>query len=194
MNLAAFLWTAAVVFLYMSALFLVALWRRDNSIVDIGWGPGFILVAGLTLLLRGGIAWRPLLVSVPVLAWGLRLGIHIYLRKRGKPEDFRYAAWRRAWGRSFVLRSFFQIFMLQGVLLLLVAWPIWLTNLSPAKPLTVLDGLGVVVWIAGFVFEAISDSQMERFRRDPGQKGRIMAAGLWRFSRHPNYFGETVQW
>jgi len=194
MNLAAFLWTVAVVFLYMSALFLVALWRRDNSIVDIGWGPGFILVAGLTLLLRGGIAWRPLLVSVPVLVWGLRLGIHIYLRKRGKPEDFRYAAWRRAWGRSFVPRSFFQIFMLQGVLLLHVAWPIWLTNLSPARPLTVLDALGVVVWIAGFVFEAISDSQMERFRRDPGHKGRIMTAGLWRLSRHPNYFGEAVQW
>jgi len=194
MNLSAFLWTAAAVFLYMTVLFLVALWRRDNSIVDIGWGPGFILVAGLTLLGRGELAWRPLLVSVPVMVWGLRLGIHIYLRKRGKPEDFRYAAWRRAWGRTFVLRSFFQIFMLQGIFLLLVAWPIWLTNLSPSTPLALLDGLGLLLWLAGFVFEAVSDSQMERFRSDPAHKGRIMTAGLWRLSRHPNYFGEAVQW
>ena len=194
MNLMAFLWTAVAVFLYMTALFLVALWRRDNSLVDIGWGPGFILVAGLTLLWRPGLAWRPLLVSVPVLVWGLRLGIHIYIRKRGKPEDFRYAAWRRAWGRSFVLRSFFQIFMLQGALLMLVAWPIWLTNLSPAGPPTILDAAGVLVWLTGFIIESASDAQMERFRRDPAHRGRVMTAGLWRFSRHPNYFGESVQW
>jgi len=194
MNLMAFMWTAAAVFLYMTALFLGALWRRDNSIVDIGWGPGFILVAGLTLLWRGEIVWRPLLVSILIAVWGFRLGIHIYLRKRGKPEDFRYAAWRRAWGRSFVPRSFFQIFMLQGLLLLLVAWPIWLTNLSPARPLTILDAVGGLVWLAGFVLETVSDGQMERFRRDPAHKGRIMTGGLWSASRHPNYFGEAVQW
>jgi steroid 5-alpha reductase family enzyme len=188
------LWTAAAVFLYMTVLFLLALWRRDNSIVDIGWGPGFILVAVLTLLWRGAIDWRPLLVTALVLIWGLRLGIHIYLRKRGKPEDFRYAAWRRAWGRSFALRSFFQIFMLQGFFLLLIAWPVWLTNLSPARPLTILDAAGALVWLMGFVLEMASDAQMERFRRDPAHRGRIMTGGLWQYSRHPNYFGESVQW
>jgi steroid 5-alpha reductase family enzyme len=194
MNFTALLWVAAIVFIYMAAMFLVAVWRRDNSIVDIGWGPGFILVAGLTLLRRGALDWRPLLVTALVLVWGLRLGIHIYLRKRGKPEDFRYAAWRQAWGRSFVLRSFFQIFMLQGLLILIIAWPVWLTNLSPARPLTILDAAGALVWLTGFVLEMVSDAQMERFRSDPAHKGRIMTGGLWRYSRHPNYFGESVQW
>ncbi|MBM3296244.1 MAG: DUF1295 domain-containing protein [Candidatus Aminicenantes bacterium] len=211
--------TALAVVLYMSLLFLVALRKKDNSIVDIGWGPGFVLVALLTLFwakASGAIGhtavvqeesasslpmlWgnmpgdRQLLVTGLVLVWGLRLGIHIWLRKRGKPEDFRYAAWRKAWGRSFVVRSFFQIFMLQGLFLLLVSWPVWWVNLSPGRGLTPLDAAGAAVWLVGFLFEAVGDAQMERFKRDPANKGRIIDRGLWRFTRHPNYFGEAAMW
>ncbi|MBN2199864.1 MAG: DUF1295 domain-containing protein [Candidatus Aminicenantes bacterium] len=186
--------TVVAVVLYMTFIFLLALLKKDNSIVDIGWGPGFVLVAALTFFWEPGFEARHVLVSGLVLVWGARLGVHIWLRKRGKPEDFRYAAWREAWGRWFVLRSFFQIFMLQAVFLLLVSWPVWWVNLSPGRGLTWLDAAGAAVWLAGFFFEAVGDAQMERFKRDPANKGRIITTGLWRLTRHPNYFGEVTMW
>jgi len=194
MNFEAAAATALAVVLYMTLLFLLALRMKDNSIVDIGWGPGFVLVAALTFFWEPGFEARPALVSVLTLVWGARLGVHIWLRKRGKPEDFRYAAWRKAWGRSFVLRSFFQIFMLQAVFLVLVSWPVWWVNLSRGRGLTWLDAAGAAVWLAGFLFEAVGDAQIERFKRDPANRGRIITSGLWRLSRHPNYFGEAAMW
>lgn len=194
MNFQAVAATALAVVLYMTLLFLLALRMKDNSIVDIGWGPGFVLVAALTFFWEPGFEARHALVSALTLVWGARLGVHIWLRKRGKPEDFRYAAWRKSWGRSFVLRSFFQIFMLQAVLLLLVSWPVWWVNLSRGRGLTWLDAAGAAVWLVGFFFEAAGDAQMERFKRDPANRGRIVASGLWRLSRHPNYFGEVTMW
>lgn len=186
--------SAAAVFIYMTAVFLLALRLKDNSIVDIAWGPGFVLVALLSYLWGGTPIARHLLVTGLVTVWGIRLAVHIFLRKKGRGEDFRYAQWRQSWRKLFVLRSYFQVFFLQGVLLLLIAYPIININLSPARPLGIWDGLGFLVWTLGFVFEVASDAQMERFRRDPANKGRIIATGLWRFSRHPNYFGEATMW
>lgn len=185
---------AVAVFIYMSAVFGAALLAKDNSIVDIAWGPGFILVALLTLLIGRGSGPRQLLVTALVAIWGLRLAVHILRRKRGRGEDFRYAKWRRDWGRWFVPRSYFQVFMLQGVVLLLISYSIILINASPASRLGVLDALGAGVWAAGFFFEAVGDGQLERFKSRPENKGKIMTTGLWRFSRHPNYFGEAAMW
>lgn len=185
---------ALVVFLYMSAIFLLALARKNNGVVDIAWGPGFILVTAAVFARFGSGGARQWLALALVLAWGGRLAWHVYRRNHGKEEDFRYAAWRRAWGRYFILRSFFQIFMLQGLLLLLVIAPVLLIVGQGQPPLRPLDGLGVLVWLAGFSFEAIGDRQLAAFIRDPANRGRLMTRGLWSWTRHPNYFGEASLW
>jgi len=185
---------ALAVFLYMTTVFAVALLRKDNSIVDIAWGPGFIIVALLTFFLEEGFEARHVLISGLVLVWGMRLALHIYLRNRGRGEDFRYAKWRREWGKWVVPRSFFQIFMLQGVFLILIALPIILVNGSSEEGLNLLDAAGAVPWFVGFFFEAVGDSQLSRFKKNPENRGRIMTDGLWKYTRHPNYFGEAAMW
>jgi steroid 5-alpha reductase family enzyme len=185
---------AIAVFLYMTAVFAAALLVRDNSIVDIAWGPGFILVGLLTLLIGKRFEPRQLLVTTLVTIWGLRLAIHIFRRKRGRGEDFRYANWRRDWGRWFVPRSYLQIFMLQGIFLLIISYGVILVNGSASRALWALDLAGAAVWAAGFFFEAVGDAQLEKFKRRPENKDRIMTAGLWRLTRHPNYFGESAMW
>ncbi len=185
---------AAAIFVYMTAVFLIALLIKDNSIVDVAWGLGFILVALTTLFTRPGFEARHALVTGLVVVWGLRLAAHIFFRNRGRGEDFRYAKWRRDWGRWFIPRSFLQIFMLQGVFMLIVASPVVLVNHSGLKGLTVLDGLGTLVWITGFLFEAVGDYQLRKFKQNPEGRGKIMTTGLWRYTRHPNYFGEAALW
>jgi steroid 5-alpha reductase family enzyme len=151
-------------------------------------------VAALTLLLSGEITARKGIVTVLVFIWGIRLATHVFLRNKGKPEDYRYANWRNQWGKWFVWRSYFQIFILQGILLLIVASPIVLVNRSLKTGLSLLDIFGVLIWCVGFSFESVSDYQLARFKQDPSHKGRIMTSGLWRYSRHPNYFGEVLLW
>jgi steroid 5-alpha reductase family enzyme len=185
---------AGAVFVYMTVVFLIAILAKDNSIVDVGWGPGFILVAVVTFFLRPGFEARHVLITVLVLIWGLRLATHIFLRNWGRGEDFRYAKWRKDWGRWFIPRSFFQVFMLQGVFMLLISSPIILVNRSRESGLTMLDALGGLVWLTGFLFEAVGDYQLKRFKQKPESRGKIMTAGLWKYTRHPNYFGEAVLW
>ncbi len=187
-------YSGLAVLVYMLGFFIAALIKKDNSIVDIGWGAGFILVAVLTFLLQEGWTLRHWLVTGLVSVWGARLAVHIGLRSRGRGEDKRYARWRREWGRWFIPRSFVQIFLLQGVLLMIIAYPIILINHSGRTGLTWLDAAGVLIWVAGFLFEAIGDYQLARFKSDPETKGGIMQSGLWKYTRHPNYFGESVMW
>lgn len=188
------LYAAAAVFLYMLFLFLVALLKKDNSIVDIAWGGGFILVAVLTFFLNGDQNLRSLIVTCLVVIWGSRLALYIFVRHWGKGEDFRYAKWRKEWGQWFVLRSFFQIFILQGLLLLIISYSVILINHSSKEGVGILDIVGVLVWFIGFFFEAVGDYQLSKFKKNPENKGRIMKYGLWRYTRHPNYFGEAVMW
>jgi steroid 5-alpha reductase family enzyme len=189
-----FLYTILAVFLYMTTVFLLAMKKEDNSIVDIAWGLGFIGVTLLTFFLKEGWTTRQFIVSVMIFLWGMRLALHISIRKKGRGEDFRYAKWRHDWGRWFVLRSYFQIFMLQGVFLLVIAIPIMLINHSPREGLTWIDLFGIGVWCTGFFFEAVGDYQLKQFKRKPENKGKIITTGLWRYTRHPNYFGEVVMW
>ncbi len=188
------LYSALATFLYMMIIFTIAQIKKDNSIVDIAWGPGFILVSILTFLMSQKFMFRQILVLALVVVWGTRLALHITVRKRGRGEDFRYAQWRRDWGKWFLLRSLFQIFILQGILLLIIAYPIILINLSPIRGITILDIIGVMVWLTGFSLEAIGDYQLFKFKRHPENKGKIITQGLWKYTRHPNYFGEALSW
>jgi steroid 5-alpha reductase family enzyme len=186
--------TAASIMVYMTGWFIAAQVRGRNDIADVAWGLGFILAAAVSLGAGGVYSPRGLLVSSLVLAWGVRLALHIHTRNRGKGEDPRYRQWREEWGRWFVLRSFLQVFVLQGLLLVLVAVPVIVVNAAPPAPLGWLDGLGVMVWLTGFCFEAFGDWQLLQFIRNPSNKGRLMTTGLWRYTRHPNYFGEVTLW
>jgi len=191
---AVLLTTSAFVLAYMAGWFVAAQIKGRNDIADVAWGLGFILAAAVSLVAGAQYSPRALIISLLVLIWGVRLALHIHTRNRGKGEDPRYRQWREDWGRWFVLRSFLQIFMLQGALLLLVAMPVLLVNASPASPLGWLDGLGFLLWLTGFLFEAVGDWQLLRFIRTPGHRGKLMTEGLWRYSRHPNYFGEVTLW
>ncbi len=186
--------TVIQVFLFMAILFLIALIKKDNSIVDIGWGLGFILVALINYFGLPGYTPRQVLVTALIVIWGVRLAAYLYYRNKGKSEDFRYAQWRKKWGRSWVIRSFFQVFILQGVIMLTIAYPVFILHYDRMLYFTWFDKIGLLVWLIGFLFEAVGDLQKSIFKSKPGNKGKVMTSGLWRYTRHPNYFGEAAMW
>ena len=184
---------ALAIWIYMSLFFLLALFLKDNSIVDIGWGLGFILITILMIIQRPIPGMRGI-AYIFVILWGFRLARHIFLRNRGRSEDFRYAAWREEWGIWFIPRSYLQIFMLQGIIMFIVVYPIVVISVAPLRPVGIIEAIGSIVWSIGFFFETVSDLQLSRFKKDPDNKGKIITTGLWKYTRHPNYFGEVVMW
>ncbi|GAB4556711.1 MAG: DUF1295 domain-containing protein [Geothermobacteraceae bacterium] len=193
MNL--FLFAALILFLLMSGLFLLALQLKDNSIVDVAYGAAFVLLGWCSWIFYGAAEPRSILLLALVSLWGIRLAWHISLRKkREQGEDFRYRQWRETWGKTFIWRSYLQVFMLQGAVIYLVALPLLLVIHSAGPPLGWLDLAGVLVWLTGFLFEAVGDWQLLRFKKNPLNSGHIMQQGLWKLTRHPNYFGEALLW
>lgn len=182
------------VLVYMSLWFLVSIMKKRNDVADVAWGLGFVLVTWTSFFLSDDPGVRGRLVSFLVSVWGLRLAWHIHARNKGKAEDYRYLAWRKEWGKWFYIRSYFQVYLLQGTLLLLVVMPVLLINRHAGAGLGFLDFVGGAVWLLGFYFEAVGDAQLARFMRNPANKGKLMQSGLWAYTRHPNYFGEVVQW
>jgi steroid 5-alpha reductase family enzyme len=184
-----------VLLAYMTALWAVSLALRNASIVDIFWGLGFV-VAGLTYFVLGdGFDGRRILVLALVALWGLRLSGYIGWRNTGKGEDYRYQAMRERAGAAFWWRSYFQVFLLQGVLLWIISAPL-LASMDNTDPghFSALDVLGALIWMVGIFFEAVGDYQLARFKADPANKGKVMRGGLWRYTRHPNYFGDATVW
>jgi steroid 5-alpha reductase family enzyme len=185
------LWLAAA----LGLLWLVSLRLRDASIVDIFWGMGYVIVAFVAFGSSDGASARRLCVVALTAVWGLRLSVHLAVRNLGHGEDPRYQAIRRRVGKNFPLLSLFLVFLLQGVLLWLVALPLQVA-ISADQPagLTPLDGLGLALWAVGFAFEATGDLQLRRFRADPAKRGEVLDTGIWRYTRHPNYFGDALLW
>ncbi len=185
----------AAVMAYMLAVWLVSLFKKDASIADIFWGPGFVLLAWSAFFLSGGDGPRRFMVAAMTTLWGLRLFSHLLVRNWGSGEDPRYQKMRFAHGKHFWIVSLFTVFLLQGFLLWVISLVVQVALFveSPVY-LTWLDGLGIAVWSAGFIFEAIADYQLYRFRSQPSNRGGVMDRGLWAYSRHPNYFGEMLVW
>jgi steroid 5-alpha reductase family enzyme len=179
---------------YMSLWFVISLLRKRNDVADVAWGLGFVLLAWSSFFLSGGSGTRGIVVGILVSVWGLRLAWHIHARNRGKAEDYRYLAWRRQWGKWFYARSYAQVYLLQGTLLFLISLPVLIINRSVGGPFSFLNGTGVCIWLCGFLFESVGDAELARFVKDPLNKGKLLQSGLWRYSRHPNYFGEVAQW
>lgn len=178
--------------LYMTFWFIISRLARRNDVADVAWGVGFVVLAW-TLYYNSPSVQLSLAVIL-VTIWGIRLSIHIFMRNRKKPEDSRYQKWRQEWGRWFVVRSYLQVFILQGLLLLVISTPLIFMAENGRDSVGLISFAGVIVWALGFIFEAISDYELRKFIRDPSHKGQIMQSGLWRYSRHPNYFGEVTQW
>lgn len=191
--LSLFVLTASASLLIFIITFLIAIFIRNNSIVDILWGLGFVFIAWISYFFV-----VPSFVSQLVLAyvtvWGLRLSFHITARNWGKGEDFRYAQWRQQWGSNWVLRSFFQVFAVQWLLMQLVSIPIVITMTGKDMIPPVLQYLGMAIWLTGFFFEVVGDYQLTQFKKQKTSKGKLMTTGLWSLTRHPNYFGEATLW
>ncbi len=183
---------ALALFAYMSVWFLIACALKRNDVADIAWGLGFVVMSWLAYALSAH-SERSLLINILVTIWGVRLAWHIARRNLKKPEDSRYAAWRATW-TYFYVRSYVQIFLLQGVFLFVILLPVLFIHASALAPLGALDAVGVMLWCIGFFFESVGDHQLKMFLKDPANKGKIMDQGLWAYSRHPNYFGEVTQW
>ncbi|MFH1119709.1 MAG: DUF1295 domain-containing protein [Bacteroidota bacterium] len=182
-----------VVIIYMTLAFMLALVLKDNSIVDIFWGLGFVVLTAYSLWIADNVDIKKIVVSSMVLIWGLRLTLHIFLRNRGRGEDFRYANWRRTW-KFFVMRSFLQVFMLQGFFMVVIIWPVIHINQGSSVDFGMIDIAGILIFSTGFYFEAMGDYQLTRFRKNPLNSGKIITTGLWKYTRHPNYFGEALLW
>ncbi len=186
---------SAVLFFFMTLWFLVSLAIRRNDIADVLWGAGFIVVVLTSLAAVETASLRALIMSLLVIIWGSRLSTRIFFKNRGKPEDFRYKKWREEWGRYFALRSYFQVFVLQGILMLVVLTPVlYVIGRQDPVSFSVFDFLGVTIWITGFLLETVADYQLDSFKSRSYNKGHILQTGLWKYSRHPNYFGEVVMW
>jgi len=183
-----------VIVAYMAVWFCFAQALRRNDVADIAWGIGFIVTAMSAMIYAENVTPRGLLITSIVVIWGLRLAGHVFLRNRGKQEDPRYRKWRQNWGKQAVVRAFFQVFLLQGVLIVIISLPVTIVITSRESPLNVLDFLGVCIWFGGFAFESVGDYQLMRYKRNAANQGKIMTRGLWRYTRHPNYFGEVALW
>lgn len=198
MDLSGFFSTAVLVVAgFMTLWYLASLILKDASIVDIAWGLGFVVLSWVFFVANTNPDAGHTVLTFLVSLWGVRLATHIYRRKHGAPEDWRYAKWRKDWGKNFFWRSFFQIFMLQGVLMLIIASPVWIAAANDTFELSVALYLGALTWCIGFFFEAVGDSQLTNFIKEKKTRKngpQVMTRGLWSYTRHPNYFGEVTQW
>lgn len=187
--------TLAATTALMLGVWLLSLVKKDASIVDTFWGLGFVLTAAVCCAIGEGYEMRRILVTALTAIWGLRLAGHIFLRNKGRGEDFRYKAMRARHGKRFPVVSLYSVFAVQGLLMWVISLPLQIgeTSRLPAK-LTWLDWAGATIWLIGFGFESIGDLQLARFKGDLKNKGKVMDRGLWRFTRHPNYFGDALLW
>lgn len=191
-----FLQAALIILVLVTLLWIWSVIIKNVSIVDIFWGFGFVVVNTFYVFMSGDLNARKILILTLVGFWGLRLAIYLAWRNIGKGEDFRYKEFRRNYGpKRYWWFSYFQTFLLQGVLIMIVSLPLLGINSSASSgDLNLLDYFGIIVWLIGFTFEAGGDFQLARFKRDFANKGKVLNTGFWKYTRHPNYFGDAAVW
>lgn len=191
-----FLYALSSILICVIILWLISIPLKNVSIVDIFWGLGFVIVNGLYFYLSDEGFLRHILIFILVTIWGLRLSLYLANRNIGKGEDFRYQEFRKHYGEHrYWWFSFFQVFLLQGFLIVIVSLPLFGVNFyTRSNELIWLDYFAIMVWVIGFIFEALGDFQLAKFKRNPDNKGKVLDKGLWKYTRHPNYFGDTLIW
>lgn len=184
-----------LIMIMMTLLWGVSIIVKNVSIVDLFWGLGFVLIAGFYFLKTEGLEIRKFIVLTLAALWGLRLSLYLAWRNIGEGEDYRYKQFRERYGSRYWWLSYFQTFMLQGVLMWLISAPLLGAQYFGRNiPFGILDVIGIIFWLLGFFFETTGDLQLARFKTDPANKGKIMDKGLWKYTRHPNYFGDSSVW
>ncbi len=178
----------------MLVLWISSLIKKDASIVDIFWGLGFVMVGWASWRLSDANSQRGTVLAVLTTLWGVRLGGYLWWRNHGKGEDFRYQAMRRHYGSSFAIKSLIIVFGVQGALMWIVSLPVQLGQMTNDAKIGVVGCIGIVVWAIGFLFESVGDIQLARFKANSANAGKVMDKGLWRYTRHPNYFGDACVW
>ena len=193
--LASLPWTAVAVACVLAATFAVAVAQRRYSVMDVVWGPGFVAVAAVSWLLSGGSGddGRRLLLLVLTAVWGLRLGVHIGWRARDGHEDPRYKAMLAAAPGSRNVYALRRVYLPQGIVMFFVSLTVQV-GMFATGPLGRAAAAGVLLWVLGFVFETVGDWQLAQFKKDPERRGTVLDTGLWRYTRHPNYFGDAAVW
>ena len=179
----------------VTVVWLISIPLRDVSIIDVVWGLGFVVIGWVCFAVGHGNHDRRLLLAGLVSVWGLRLASHIGRRNLGKGEDRRYAAMREREGDRFRLTSFYRVFLVQAVAMWIVSLPLQAGgSIGGSRGIGAVDVVGIALWVIGFAFESIGDLQLDRFKADPSSRGKVMDRGLWRYTRHPNYFGDATLW
>ncbi|NPD45995.1 MULTISPECIES: DUF1295 domain-containing protein [unclassified Lentimicrobium] len=185
----------ALIKAFMTILWVISVIKKNASIVDAFWGAGFVLLVWFYFFQTEGLGERKILITTLVSIWGLRLSLFIGKRNWGKPEDFRYQKFRQDYGaHRYWWVSFFQTFILQGVLLWLISAPLLGAQSGINQELNFIDYAAAVIWLIGFAFEAGGDYQLAKFEKEPNNKGKVLSSGFWKYTRHPNYFGDGFQW
>jgi len=193
-----FLVNAISLLIFFLIFYIIAQIKNNNGLADMAWGLGFIVVAITSTLYSKQFNLINITILSLVLIWGLRLFFYISVRNWNKAEDYRYVAMKTRWKTHIRFKALVYVFLLQGLLLYIISLPIQLANyqsLQLNQPLHyIIYSLGVILWIIGFIFEALGDSQLKKFKKNPEHKGQLMTKGLWSWTRHPNYFGESLMW
>ncbi len=190
-----YLETLGVLVAFFTIVFIIGQILHDNSIVDIGWGAGFVVSALYTFWRNPEAGLKASIITLAVTIWGLRLAIHIAKRNIGKPEDYRYVNMRKRWGDKYVLvKAFVNVYLLQCIIQFIVTLPVIYGNTTMQQELYWFNIVGIGIWGIGFFFEAYGDYQLKVFKNNPENKGRLMTTGLWALTRHPNYFGDAAMW
>ncbi|MFX1402471.1 MAG: DUF1295 domain-containing protein [Promethearchaeota archaeon] len=198
-------YSAIALLIYIFIAFIVGTIKKNNAIMDIFYGPAYFVVAitsfTLNLVIFSTYNVRQIIVTTLVLIWAIRLAVYVYIRNKGKPEDYRYKAMRERWKKNIAIKSFFKIYLFQGIIVFLVCIPAWFVNISENPHFISLFDfsgitlwLGSIIWLIGFLFETIADFSLYKFLQNPSNKGKIMDKSVWKYSQHPNYFGEVTQW
>jgi len=187
---------ALIILVLVTLLWIWSVFIKNVSIVDIFWGFGFVVVNAFYVFNSGELNARKILILTLVSIWGFRLAMYLAYRNIGKGEDFRYQEFRRNYGpRRYWWFSFFQTFLLQGGLIMIISLPLLgISSSASSGDLNVLDYLGIVVWLIGFIFEAGGDFQLMRFKKNIENKDKVLNTGFWKYTRHPNYFGDSAVW
>jgi len=185
---------ALVILILMVLSWVISIPLRNVGIVDIVWGIGFMAVAWVSAVTGDGDSSRSNLLTAMVTVWGARLAAHLWRRNRRGGEADRYRAMRKRHGHGFVTNSLFTVFLLRGLLIWVVSLPVQLAMVPETTSVGFLAVLGVGVWGVGFFFESVGDSQLAAFRADPHNEGLLLTSGLWKYTRHPNYFGDACVW
>ena len=191
-----FFQASSIILILVTLLWIWSIFIKNVSIVDIFWGLGFVVVNTFYVFMSGELNARKIVILTLVCIWGFRLAIYLAKRNIGKGEDFRYQEFRQNYGpKRYWWFSYFQTFLLQGVLIMIISLPLLGVNYNNSNGnLQILDYLGISIWLIGFIFESVGDFQLSNFKKDSKNKGKILHTGLWKYTRHPNYFGDSAVW